>query len=100
MAAANKTLAESMAQDPEKNVAVDYVSDEEKPHIQMEIAMVPDAETMASVPEELLDASRHTMGVDSVTTTSSAISSAASSTAGKESEPKKESTRGSLIEEM
>lgn len=67
MAVANETLAQSMAQDPERNVQVDYVSyvsDEEKPYIEMEIAMVPDATTMASLPEELYDASRPRVIVD------------------------------------
>ena len=95
MAAANETLAESMAQDPETNVAVDYVSDEEKPHIQMEIAMVPDAETMASLPQELLNASGQTMGVGNAVAASSAKSST-----GKPSESKKKPTHGTLIEEM
>jgi hypothetical protein len=53
-----------MAQDPERNVEVDYVSDEEKPYIEMEIAMVPDAKTMASLPKEFYDASRPDVIVD------------------------------------
>jgi hypothetical protein len=41
MRAANEELEQIMAQDPSINVAIDYISDEEQPYIEMEIAQVP-----------------------------------------------------------
>ena len=98
MAAANESLVENMAKDPERNIAVDYVSDEEKPHIQMEIAMIPDEKTMASLPDELLDISRNPSTLNSVATPSLATSTVSSSSAAKQ--PADASTRSSLIEEV
>ena len=64
MAVANETLTQSIATNPGRNVEVDYISDEEKPYIEMEIAMVPDAETMANLPEDLYGRSRPSVVVD------------------------------------
>ena len=41
MLAANEELEQVIAQDPDSNVAIDYISDEEKPYIEMEIQQFP-----------------------------------------------------------
>jgi hypothetical protein len=41
MRVANEELEQAIAADPHANVAIDYISDEEQPYIEMDIATVP-----------------------------------------------------------
>jgi hypothetical protein len=73
MRAANEELEQTIAEDPATNVNIDYISDEEKPYIEMEIAKVPLSE--AEKIEKIDDSTR----VDDGSTTVSSSSSSSSS---------------------
>jgi len=81
MRVANEELEQAIAADPHANVAIDYISDEEQPYIEMDIATVPlsEAEKIEKIDDTVRVDGGNEGGVGSSSSSSSNSSSTSSS---------------------
>jgi len=80
MRVANEELEQAIAADPHANVAIDYISDEEQPYIEMDIATVPlsEAEKIEKIDDTVRVDGGNEGGVGSNSNSSNSSSSSSS----------------------
>ena len=80
MRVANEELEQAIAADPHANVAIDYISDEEQPYIEMDIATVPlsEAEKIEKIDDTVRVDGGNEGGVGSNSCSNSSSSSSSS----------------------